>query len=191
MTATVTKGQFIPFLNPFKDNNGAEIDANTQAQPILIEAMKNLSFGYPGTAITYSANFSQTIMIRQTYDTGGWETNIVGSNQASVMSEMEKEMAGKLYSSLQGKLHIAPITTIPTDPTDIPAWLNILKADMASIENLLKNNWIVLGWQNQSSFPEYAHADKKAKGVVSHFPVQVHDYIQNTLNQFAITYPKL
>lgn len=191
MTSPVTNGQFIPFLNPFIDKHGVEIDAKLQALSILIEAMKNLSEGFPGTAITYSANYSQTIMIRQTYDAGGWQTNIVGSNQASVMTEMEKEMASTLYSSLHGKLHIAPITTIPSDPNDIPAWLTILESDMSSIENLLKNNWIVLGWQNQSSFPEFAHADKKAKGVVSKFPSQVHDYIQNTLSQFAITYPKL
>ncbi len=148
---SLPRGQLHPFrLDYEKDVPG---DSQKQARAILDHA-KTVLDEMPqlkGVAITYSANHDQTLKIFQTYDSDQWKTGTGGSNQGSVMAEMETLLETEDYQSLQEKVRIAPISTMKqagnvgviTDE-EVDLCLNNLEA-------LIKDGWQVFAWQNQDS----------------------------------------
>jgi hypothetical protein len=171
--------------------NGKDVPESKQAEEILKQADIYLaSSKIKGLSITYSANISQTNSILKTYENGNWRTGVSGENQAQVMQEMESLLSGTIYSHLQNSVRISPITTIPSDVNDVNEWMTQLSSDMNEVESLLKKDWIVLGWINQDSKPNYAHAQDSPNGVIKHFPPKVSSYVQNSLHQFSLNYPK-
>ncbi|WP_435578474.1 hypothetical protein [Gilvibacter sp.] len=185
------QGQFLPTLIPFKDKNGS-ISFKDQAINILSNAIMAISMQDPEAVyITYSANYSQTANIEKTYASGQWKTGVNGSNQASVMREMEDLMANDdKYKALQGKMKIAPITTIPKS-TELADWKAEIQSDLDRIKACLDGSSIVFGWINQETDPLYAHAIDSPSGVIAHFPDEIHNQVQNTLSQFAKDYPSM
>lgn len=178
-------GHFITFNLPY-GKYPRTIDAMEQAKAIVAEARKLLTSGCKGVAITYSANYGQTKTIYDVYGKGGWNTQTGGANQAEVMSEMEKLLGG-VASDLQGKLHIAPITTLTyeSDGYGKLTHLEVVTEDLKRIKNLLDKNWDVLGWMNQDSTTRYAVGG----GVKKNLPTEIENLIQTTLTSFAKTYP--
>ena len=85
-------GAFYPFFLPFIEN-GKPLSAMDQARRIIQEAAKRLEYGAAGFAITYSANYDQSVHIRQTYRDGNWITGTSGANQAEVMRCNEGRLA--------------------------------------------------------------------------------------------------
>ena len=168
-------GQFINFYLPF---NG--VSNEDQALSIIKEAQKLIAAGSPGVAITYSANYGQTVTINKTYDSGGWDTGTNGSNQAAVMHDMETLM-GKKYTALQHKLEIAPITTMTYTDYGKYTHKQVIESDLEHIKALLKKGWDVLGWINQDSKPNYAVGG----GVAGALPKEINDLIQTTLADYA------
>lgn len=78
----IMQGKFIDFLLPFAQNNQI-IPSKEQAIRIINEAvliLKNESV--TAVAITYSANYDQTLHIRDCYTKGIWISHINGANQA-------------------------------------------------------------------------------------------------------------
>lgn len=176
-------GHFIDFYleyDKFPPGNSKE-----QATTIIEEANKRIKAGCPGVAITYSANYGQAKKINQTYDSGDWNTGTSGSNQADVMREMELLLSNDA-STLQGKLQIAPITTLSYEHDGFGTFTHeeVVRNDLKHIKHLLDENWDILGWINQSSNPRYAVGG----GVVAALPKHIDDLIQNTLSQFAANY---
>jgi hypothetical protein len=186
----MSTGQFLSFNVPFKEN-GVFISSHTQAQAILTKVQSLIHNGAIGAAITYSANYGQTRDIAKVYAAGGWDTQINGANQAAVMHAME-QMLGTTYTALQGKIHIAPITTMdgypPTNPWNDTVLMNIVTQDLATIETYLKNGWVVLGWQNQDTVNNPKHPYAVGGGVMTSLPTAVSDKIQQTLIGFANSY---
>lgn len=185
----MSTGQFLNFNLPYKEN-GVYVSSAAQAQVILTKAQSLINGGAKGVAITYSANYGQTLEIAKVYAAGGWDTNTNGANQAAVMYAME-QMMGTTYTGLQGKMHIAPITTMdgypPTTPWNDTVLMNIVTQDLGNIETYLKNGWVVLGWQNQDTVGNLAHPYAVGGGIAT-LPIAVSDKIQQTLIGFAQTY---
>lgn len=185
----MSTGQFLNFNLPYKEN-GIYVSSAAQAQAILNKAQALISNGAVGVAITYSANYGQTRTIASVYAAGGWDTQTNGANQAAVMNAMEQLM-GSTYTMLQGKMHIAPITTMdgypPTNPWNDTVLMNIVTQDLANIETYLKNGWVVLGWQNQDTVGNPAHPYAVGGGIAT-LPTNISDTIQQTLIGFANTY---
>jgi len=183
------QGQFWPLLIRYTSDPGTD---KVQAIEILETAITTFSLYSPDAIyITYSANEGQTQTIRSTYASGKWQTGTNGANQASVMRAMEQLMLNDpKYQPLQGKMRIAPITTLPNS-TALDSWLNLVEADINAIHELLKGSNIVFGWVNQGSDPLYAHAINNPHGVVKSFPPEIHDLIQNNLADFKRDFPRL
>lgn len=189
-------GMYLDFYLPFKKDNGAGISAEDQAKTILQTSQQLLQAGSPGVAITYSANYGQTRQIAETYQQGGWYTGTNGANQAAVMHAMETLLGNAPYQALQGKLRIAPITTMNAYPGDGPAapWndrvhLAIVQTDLARIKAYLDDGWAVLGWQNQDSVKRSGQRYAVGGGVAT-LPAAVSNEIQTSLTQYAMDYPK-
>lgn len=185
-------GQFINFYLPYS-NDGVMVSPGQQAQQIIDKAKVLIACGATGVAITYSANYGQTRTIEQVYDSGGWDTQTSGANQAMVMYEMEALM-GSADQDLQGKLRIAPITTMnayenPVNPWDEGVLLNIVVTDLNRIQDYLTHGWVVLGWQNQGTVNDPAHPYAVGGGVAT-LPPLVSDKIQQTLINYSQTYPE-
>ena len=178
-------GEFVNFYLPYVDANGNGISNKDQAMTIVTEAQNRLASGAPSVAITYSANYGQSIEIIKTYKAGDWNTNTDGKNQAAIMADMEKLMGGK-YSSLQHLLEIAPITTMTYTGYGGQTQFEVVQADLAHIKSLLENGWDVLGWINQKSELDYAVGG----GVAGALPVKINDLIQTTLSNYAKQYSK-
>lgn len=174
-------GHFINFYLPYQETR----PSNEPEQALLIvkEAEKLINAGSKLVAITYSANYNQTVKIHQTYDSGGWDTQTSGRNQAEVMTQMELLLGGD-YSHLQRKLQIAPISTM-TYPTGAKQPIDYVQEDLDYIKSLLDNGADVLGWINQDSKPGYAVGG----GVAGGLPPKIHTLIQTTLTQFSKDYP--
>lgn len=184
-------GKFISFELPYA-NHGVTVSPDQQAQQILTEAQQLISQGAAGVAITYSANYDQTQTINKVYASGGWDTGTNGANQAAVMAAMEQLM-GSTYSGLQGKMHIAPITTMngylfPLSPWNETVLMNLVKIDLAAIEKYITDGWYVLGWQNQNTVNNPMHPYAVGGGVAT-LPPAVSDEIQTTLIALAKKYP--
>lgn len=180
-------GKFIPYYLPFQYFGAAQgvfIPPQDQAKAIFLKATELLQLGFPGVAIIYSANEGQTILIGQTYQSGGWDTHTNGSNQAQVMHEMELLEATAPFAQFQGKLRIAPITTIKYPPNDVTSWNAYVGNDLANIQSLLDNGWAVLGWYNQLPLTHYAIGG----GVAGKLPTTIDDTIQQGLQAFSKNY---
>ncbi len=175
-------GSLFNFYLPYKDESGNNLSAFDQALAIIAEAQKLISIGSSGVAITYSANYAQTVTIHQTYESGHWNTNTSGANQAAVMEAMESLMGGK-YSTLQRRLQIAPITTMTYSDYGGRTHQQVVESDLEYIKFLLDQGWDVLGWQNQSSIPGYAIG-----GGIATLPREINTLIQTTLAKYAIDY---
>jgi len=184
-------GKFINF-NLLFEVNGAFVSNTAQATSILQEAQQLIANGAPGVAITYSANYSQTVEIQKVYAAGGWNTGTNGGNQARVMYEME-QLEATTFQSLQGIMHIAPITTmtqgmIPNWDTDEAEQMKVVSENLDSIEAYLKRGWYVLGWQNQATVGT-SHPYAVGGGFAAQILMpSVSAYIQTTLSGFAATY---
>lgn len=63
-------GSFLNFYLPYKDVSGNNLSASDQALAIIAKAQKLISRGSCGVAITYSANYDQTVAIHKTYESG-------------------------------------------------------------------------------------------------------------------------
>ncbi len=175
-------GSLFNFYLPYKDESGNNLSASDQALAIIIEAQKLISIGSLGVAITYSANYNQTVTIHKTYKAGHWNTNTSGANQAAVMQAMESLMGDK-YSLLQRRLQIAPITTMTYSNYGGCTHRQVVESDLGYIKFLLDKGWDILGWQNQSSVPGYA-----VGGGIAKLPQEIDTLIQTTLAKYAVDY---
>jgi hypothetical protein len=139
-------------------------DAKRQAIYIL-DHIRQLRLEEPELVVglTYSANENQTIHIRETYQKGEWNTQTNGSNQATVIAEIEKQLATD-YQDLQSAFRILPITSIPTQEQhkSQSGRAALLTEDLEAIRQFTNEpNHVVLAWQNQlkndrSQFSKYA-----------------------------------
>lgn len=161
--------------------------SDEQARAILAEARTRLEAGAPGVAITYSANYGQTETIHRTYASGGWNTGTGGANQADVMRAMERLLGGEA-SDLQGRVRIAPITTIYSPTVAGLTHADVIATDLDRIEGLLEDGWDVLGWQNQDSAPGYAIGGKGGVAGAA-YPPELSAVVQERLRALAAAYP--
>ncbi len=181
----IQKGKFIDFYLPYSQD-GNYISAKSQAQKILQEADTLLKKGSFGVAIIYSANYDQTKTIRKTYTEGKYKTGTSGANQANVMTEMENLLDTPNYQHLQGKIRIAPITTLTYSDYDGKDHITVVKDDLAQIKQMLKNGWDILGWQNQTTIKS-KHKYAVGGGVAS-LSHDISHEIQSTLLSLASQY---
>ena len=177
----IKKGKFIDFCLPYSQD-GNHISAKSQAEKILQEADTLLKKGSFGVAIIYSANYDQTKTIRKTYTEGKYKTGTSGANQANVMTEMEKLLDTPNYQHLQGKIRIAPITTMTNLNFDGKDHITVVKDDLAQIKQMLENGWDILGWQNQTT-KKYA-----VGGGIANLSHDISDKIQSTLLSLSSQY---
>jgi hypothetical protein len=187
----MSTGAFINFNLPYS-SGGIALSPDSQAEAILNEAAMRISQGAIGVAITYSANYGQTRTIRQAYFAGGWNTHTSGANQAAVMSCMESLLAGK-YQTLQGKMRIAPITTMNAYSNPVMPWnddvlMGIAITDLDRIDAYLNAGWTVLGWQNQGTINNPGHPYAIGGGIAA-LPMAVSDKIQHTLIAYSRAFP--
>ncbi len=182
------KGKFIDFYLPYSEY-GNYISAKSQAQKILQEADTLLKKGSFGVAIIYSANYGQTKTIRKTYAEGKYKTGTSGANQANVMTEMENLLDTPNYQHLQGKIRIAPITTMTNLDFDGKDHITVVKDDLAQIQQMLENGWDILGWQNQTTIK---NKNKYAVGGgIAKLPHDISNEIQSTLLSLALKNKKI
>ena len=174
----MSKGHFIPCFISFET-------FEAQAESILKQAKDLIQAGAKGVAITYSANYGQTREIEKVYFRGDWETRTSGANQASVMKAMEL-LLGTKFQELQGKMHIAPITTMnayddPVDEWNDDVHMGIVITDLDRIAIYLEGGWDVLGWQNPNTTANPLHPYAVGGGVATKMPEAVSDTIsENT-----------
>ena len=186
-------GHFVKFLLPYKDDKGHNLSSDSQANSVIEEAKKRIKAGANGVAITYSANYGQTLKIHKTYNAGNWNTHTGGANQAGVITAMENFM-GTTETALQGKLQIAPITTMSYESNGYGDYTHkeVIETDLKHIKNLLDQGWDVLGWVNQDTDPEYAVGGGVAKSLDQYgkpyFPKELSDLVQETLKKYATDY---
>jgi hypothetical protein len=190
----MSTGKFINFYLPYIVK-GKVVPPGDQAEAILRTCSELINKdGSKSVGIIYSANYGQTRMIERVYFAGGYNTGTNGGAQAPVMREMEA-LLGSTYNSLQGKMHILPITTMnaytdAVDPWNENVHLGIVITDLDRINNYLQDGWDVLGWQNQDNNSKkdaknpYAIGGNNAKP-----PKLVSDKIQSTLIGYATRYP--
>ena len=190
-----SKGSFLPYYLPYRTPSGQGISEQSQAETLLKEAQKLVAAGAAGVAITYSANYGQTVHITATYQAGNWNPQVGGVNQAQVMADM-LSLLGTTYSALQMKMRIAPITTMSYPPDDYGSYTHaqVVDQDLAAIKSLLDSGWTVLGWQNNStatqSFAVGGGVSKKpGPNGKPQFPPALSDLVQKRLQQFAVDYP--
>lgn len=153
-----------------------------QALRIISKAITCLSAGHDHVYITYSANYDQTQMINSTYTSGNWHTFTNGANQAAVINAME-ELLDEKYRNLQGKLKIAPVTTLTYSTFGGNTHKEVIEKDLQLIEEHLRKGDVVLGWMNQNTEPLYAIG-----GGIAQLPVDLNSLIQNKLMELARQY---
>jgi hypothetical protein len=175
-------GTFFPFFLPYAEN-GLPVSAEEQASRIIAEARKLLNAGAPGFAITCSANYGQTMDIRKAYSTGEWHTGISGANQAEVMRCMES-LLEKEPPALRDKIRIAPITTMTYSGFGAQTHEQVVRNDLSEIGKLLESGWMVAGWVNQRTDPDYA-----VGGGIARLSDDISTLIQKTLQQFSLEFP--
>lgn len=180
-------GKFHNFLLPYRID-GDLVAPSAQAALIASAVQRLLDAGAPGVGIIYSANYGQTREITRTYLSGGWHTGTGGSNQAAVMTALEDSMA-ETHATLQGRLHILPITTMNAYVDPVPDWnaellRGIVVTDLARVQAYLQAGWHVLGWQNQDTASNPAHPYAIGGGIAT-LPTVVDDLIQASLCDLA------
>ena len=180
-------GPFIDFYLPYKTPVGTTLSATDQAISILQEAEKLLAIPVAGAAITYSANYGQTVTINDTYAGGGWNTGTSGVNQAMVMSAMETLQSKPPWSKLQKKVRIAPITTMTYSDYGGKTHDEVIADDLANIKALLDSGWAVLGWINHNNKPVSYAVGGGAAG--TQFTPAQSATVQAALKGFAKNYP--
>ncbi len=181
----IKKGKFIDFYLPYSQD-GNNISAKSQAEKILQEADTLLKKGSFGVAIIYSANYDQTKTIRKTYTEGKYKTGTSGANQANVMTDMEKLLDTPNYQHLQGKIRIAPITTMTNTNYDGKDHITVVKDDLAQIQQMLENGWDILGWQNKTPIKnKHKYA---VGGGIANLSYDISHEIQSTLLSLASQY---
>ncbi|MDA9773773.1 hypothetical protein N9B82_02350 [Saprospiraceae bacterium] len=180
-----TPGKFLNFLLDY-----SQMSDDDQAKSILDKADQLIKGGSTGVSITYSANYGQTVEIEKTYLAEEWDTKTNGANQATVVHDMLKMMATSAYSHLQGKMRLAPITTMAGSTkyaqkitTDESFHLGIIATDLMRIKNSLETGWSVLGWQNQKTVNSVDHPYAVGGGVVK-LSAPVNKMIQGALMQY-------
>lgn len=183
-------GNFLNLVVPFLKDN-ISVPPENQAKDILDKSLELINNGAKGVAITYSANYGQTREIERIYFAGGWNTHTDGANQAAVIRCMES-LLGTDYKALQGKMRIAPITTMNAYQNCASPWnddvhMGIVITDLDRIKNYLEGGWDVLGWQNQTTVgnPKCPYA---IGGGVARLPQAISDKIQNTLIGYSSKY---
>lgn len=186
----MNKGQFIKFNLPYLIDS-AVVSSLSQAKEVLIKTETLLANGAKGVGITYSANYGQTREIEKTYFAGGWNTKTSGANQAGVIREMESLLESQ-YQSLQGKIHILPITTMnacekPVNPWNEDIHMGIVVTDLNRIKTYLECNWNVLGWQNQETVDNAQYPFAVGGGVAT-LPPAISNKIQSTLKEHSSSY---
>lgn len=170
----------IPLTLDFTQLNDQE-----QAREILDMAHKLLGEQpqLPGVAITYSANHVQTREILKTYRNGEYYTGVAGANQANVMHEMEVLLkTNPRYRNLQGRVRIAPISTMKYGKSGIlPVTDREFAMSTDNITSLMNQGWCIIGWCNQ--FTENKDAPFAIGGGVSNgvTPQKHLDQIQQLL----------
>ena len=187
-----SKGTFIDFFLAYK-LDGVLVSDLDQATKILEHAESLLEKGSQGVAITYSANYGQTLKIEETYQSGGWNTETNGSNQAAVIAAMES-LLGDAFESLRKKVRIAPITTMTYSGYGGKTHKEVVKEDLDRIQASLDAGWDILAWINQDSQPEYAIGGGVAKGLDENgnvrFPPELAKLVQKSLAEFSKDYPE-
>ena len=185
-------GVFHGFKLPFADASGAMIEARAQAKSILEMAKALIEDGQaPGVAITYSANTLQTEKIRRRYASGVWRTGTTGFNQAQVVAELERLQREPKHAALQGRVRIAPISTIdyhapPLSPAEFD---NVLRDDLTRIRtDYLDRGWVVLGWQNQLTADDQQHPYAVGGGVARTSPNAISDDQSNRIQKALVQY---
>ena len=99
---------------------------------------------------------------------------------------MEKLLDTPNYQHLQGKIRIAPITTMTNLHFDGKDHITVVKDDLAQIQQMLENGWDILGWQNQTTIKS---KNKYAVGWgVATLSQDISDEIQSTLLSLASQY---
>ena len=186
----MAKGTFINFYLPYAQD-GVRIPDQEQAKAILTKAKELIGNGAKGVGITYSANYGQTREIERIYFAGGWKTQTRGANQAEVICSMESLMVRE-YDSLQGQVHILPITTMNAYTDGVERWnedvqLGIVTTDLDRIKIYLESGWHILGWQNQSTIKN-STSPYAVGGGIAQLPDLVKDKIQATLISYAEVY---
>lgn len=186
MTNSSTNGKFINFELDY-----SKLTSQQQAEKILKKAMNLITENHKGVAITYSANYGQTRNIEKTYFAGKWNTKTAGANQAEVISQLESLLQTD-YETLQGTMHILPITTMnaysqPASPWNDEIQMGIVITDLDRIHYYLEDGWCVLGWQNQKTITNAEHPYAVGGGVAQ-LPTAVSKKIQSTLIAFSQTY---
>lgn len=91
---------------------------------------------------------------------------------------------GSDFSALQGRLEIAPITTMTYKDYGGHTQQQVVESDLEYIKSLRDKGWDVLGWQTQSSIPGYAIG-----GGIAELPPEIDTLIQTTLAKYAVDYP--
>ena len=189
------KNELVAFVNmniPYVVDK-VKISAMSQAENIfdIIHQLKDI--GTKGFAITYSANYGQTRDLQRAYMDNHFCAKIMGSNQAQVVFEIERMLAG-VEAEFQNLLRIAPITTMNAYNNPVPNWnsdvlFGIIQSDLDRIENYLLNGWTILGWQNQDTVNKVKSPYAIGGGVVK-LPHYIHEHIQDRLKEFANIYDK-
>jgi hypothetical protein len=175
-------GQFIDFYQPF----GGGITDQDQASNILSRARVLLIEDTIGVGITYSANYFQTVSIREAYESGRYDTGTDGANQAAVVTALEARLGGP-DRDLRGKLRIVPITTMAYPAPPGPDKYEVVTNDLIHLENLLQQGWTILGWQNQKTRGTDAPY-AVGGGVAGPMPLPMRFLIQVTLKYFSLKY---
>lgn len=178
-----TSGKFIDFYLPYQDKNQM-IAPPEQASRILKKAQALIEAGCIGVGVLYSANFNQTVAIQKAYEAGHYKTGIIGANQAEVMMAMEDWLESSTFQHLQGRMRIAPITTIAIGSIKLEA---AIAEDLDRIQAMLDQGWAILGWQNQNTVStDHPYA---IGGGIATLPAAISAKIQSRLKEFAQAYP--
>lgn len=173
-----------------KDNaETSTADAIKQARAILNKAKASIKANpqLPGVAITYSANHhQQTEQILKTYDEGNWKTSTNGANQAKVMFWMEKLLEKDEFKHLQGRVRIAPISTMQFGGGGGTLTGEMVNRSLENLRDLINEGWNVLGWQNQRSInTDNPYAIGGGVSGQTFFQSDHSRHIQQTLSELA------
>lgn len=139
-------GIFVPAYIPFRSKTYEQ-----QARDVIRKVQECYDDGYTKVGITYSANHDQTLKIRATYNAGKRDTGTGGSNQAGVMTEVERLLKEE-FPHLQNVFYILPITTCKHSGGVGAVQQDWLVEDLNAVESFAsKPKHAVLAWQNESS----------------------------------------
>jgi hypothetical protein len=179
------KGKFAPTYINWVDRTPEE-----QAAEILDLIADYHAKGYTKVGITYSANHDQSIAINKTYQENNWQTNTRGGNQAAVITALEKLLVTEKYCYLQNVFRILPISTcakIGGKGAVENAWL---AEELLAIDSFLKENNLLLGWQDGISIKNKEAPFAVGGGISKQLTEDQNEMIQGTLLNFMEKYPE-